>query len=550
VPGKPPPDSPLTAIERALKHPHPLVRLYADHNYTRLMFVLGELPQDESIARHRELLSEGRRLIDNPTYGPHDKFRIAMYHLLSNAIGNVQLHRTGAAVVQEHLDLCDFMLARGDVIEDVVRAAVGYGSVVRAQNVKALQIIDQSLELTDSPKRRHFADSPNRFKFHMKEARRTVLAALPDLAKTAFPWESVRPLVSSQDLLKMNASLLVAAVVHDKHVYYFTGGEDPASKHRLLQLLRMPIEGGPGTLLGKTLVAVDNPPVPARHYVFWISPEPFVTTTAIAHGKLYAGTVSEGIFVFPLAGGAPTRIGEKEGLPSRSVHKLTIVDNTLVAALEGGYVITHDLMTGRTETIASSRRAEKLSPFDNAGPFRFAALAADPKRQRVLFTLNLNSRNDPKGGLWEFSLATRQFKKLQPIISGAWSPVQGERIYLLQVDGINRLEGGLVAYDLAANQFTLVHGKAPKEYGNLKSTAMPAELSIPFARYLLHQNYYWSVSPFGRYSLDGKQEDFYPSLRDLSWKYSFSARVSLQAVSPSELLIGDSSGLYLVRLKD
>ena len=46
------------------------------------------------------------------------------------------------------------------------------------------------------------------------------------------------------------------------------------------------------------------------------------TTTAIAHDKLYAGTVSEGILVFPLAGGNPTRIGEKQGLPANSVHKL------------------------------------------------------------------------------------------------------------------------------------------------------------------------------------------------------------------------------------
>jgi len=108
---------------------------------------------------------------------------------------------------------------------------------------------------------------------------------------------------------------------------------------------------------------------------------------------------------------------------------------------------------------------------------------------------------------------------------------------------------GLVAYDLATNQFMLVDGKAAQDYGNLKTTAMPADLSLPFAHHLLHQGFYWSVYPFGRRSLDGAKEENYPSLQDQGWKYGFSARVSLQAVSQSELLIGDLSGLYLVRLK-
>src|SRR5438093_1453370 len=109
--------------------------------------------------------------------------------------------------------------------------------------------------------------------------------------------------------------MLVAATVDDKHIYYFTGGADTASKHGLLQLSRMPVEGGAATVLGKTVVAVDNPPEPGKHYIYWA--EPFVSTTAIAHGNLHAGTVSEGILVFPLAGGNPTRIGEKQGLPAK-----------------------------------------------------------------------------------------------------------------------------------------------------------------------------------------------------------------------------------------
>lgn len=547
--GQPAQDSPTALFDRAMKHPHPVVKLYAGHHYRRLMVKLEKMPIEEAVAGHRAMLAEGMRLIDNPPIGTPDRFRVAMYRLMTDAISHLYIHKAGRDVGQEYFDLCDFMLARNDVVEDVVRAAVnGYGSNVRERNIKALQIIDKAIEVTDSPTRRHFADSPERFKFNMKEARRTVLAHVPDLQNVEVPWESIKPLVGMQDLIKLNANLLVAAVVHDKQIYYFTGGEDTARKHLLLQLLRMPVEGGVGTVLGKTVVAVDNPPAPNAHYVFWISPEPFVTTTAIAHDKLYAGTVSEGILVFPLAGGNPTRIGEKEGLPSRSVHKLVVVDNTLVAALEGGYIVTHDLVTGRTDVAASSRRAEKLSPFDNTAPFRLDTLIADPKRQRVLFRLGITSINDPRGGLWEFNLASRQFKKLEPAIYGAWSPVIGDCFYLFQLDALKRESTGLLAYDLTTDKLAVVHGKAATEFGKLATAEMPGG-SVPFPKHLLHDGHYWSAYPFGRHSLDGTREENYPSLRDQSWQYSFSARVSLQAVSPNELLIGDLSGLYLVRLK-
>jgi hypothetical protein len=94
----------------------------------------------------------------------------------------------------------------------------------------------------------------------------------------------------------------------------------------------------------------------------------------------------------------------------------------------------------------------------------------------------------------------------------------------------------------------LVHGKAAADFGTPETTEMPAG-SVPFPKHLLHDGHYWSSYPFGRRSLDGSKEENYPSLRDQSWQFAFSARVSLQAVSPNELLIGDLSGLYLVRLK-
>src|SRR5438045_6286637 len=113
---------------------------------------------------------------------------------------------------------------------------------------------------------------------------------------------------------------MIAAVVHEKNVYVFTGGDATDRKQRELQLARIPLEGGPLQVLGKAIVA-GNHLLGLSRTSFWTSPELFVTSTAIADGRLYTGTVTDGILAFPLAGGDPVRIGEKEGLPSPFVNR-------------------------------------------------------------------------------------------------------------------------------------------------------------------------------------------------------------------------------------
>src|ERR1019366_5364721 len=102
LPGKPAHDSPRTLFDQALKHPHPIVRLYAGHHHRRLMVSLEKMPIANAVAGHRALLAEGMLLIDTPPFGPPDKFRVAMYRLLNDAIGHMYLHKAGRIVAQEY----------------------------------------------------------------------------------------------------------------------------------------------------------------------------------------------------------------------------------------------------------------------------------------------------------------------------------------------------------------------------------------------------------------------------------------------------------------
>ena len=202
-------------------------------------------------------------------------------------------------------------------------------------------------------------------------------------------------------------------------------------------------------------------------------------------------------------------------MPARFVSKLAIANNTLVAAVDEGYLISYDIATGRCDTIASSRRSEKQSPFDNSEPFRVFDMTADPQRDRVLFTFSVAANH----GLWEFNVKTRAFKKLQPHIPGAWSPVTNGRIYLYWTTDPNCRNNFLMAYELATDKLTLIYGKGVPvpEYRDLKPMGVPAELTLTFrdlhfpgAHSLWHREFIWRAHRFGRCSFDGKTEGALP----------------------------------------
>src|SRR6185436_408827 len=74
-------------------------------------------------------------------------------------------------------------------------------------------------------------------------------------------------------------------------------------------------------------------------------------------------------------------------LPAADVRELAFHDGKLYAFLEGSYLIALDPESKQFETLASSRRRERLSPFDDAESFQILGMTTDPARDRLLFVL-------------------------------------------------------------------------------------------------------------------------------------------------------------------
>ena len=135
---------------------------------------------------------------------------------------------------------------------------------------------------------------------------------------------------------------------------------------------------------------------------------------------VFVGTINDGIYAFGPGEGAVRRLGEKE-LPSAAVESLAYHAGKLYAGLAGGYLVTLEEKPRDLKVLASSRRKEKLSPFDDlSSGFAVPFLCADPSRDRLMFVLYENTNQDlyqvgPKknspSGLWELNVKSGTFSR-------------------------------------------------------------------------------------------------------------------------------------------
>src|SRR6185369_3737676 len=201
--------------------------------------------------------------------------------------------------------------------------------------------------------------------------------------------------------------------------FVFAAGAETDDGPTVFRLLRFPLQGGAMEKLGG--IAVTNV-------------EPVV---ACADDKNYYLGTRAGILVFSKETGVAHWINHDAGLPSDNVTALDCLNNKLYAGLgDSGYLVEYDLETGRCETLASARRREQVSPFDNGSPLRVTLIAADRVKRRVLFLTDQSGGSSlnkvmaeaektgediyyvlgrhVRSGLWAYEPAGHHFRCLQP----------------------------------------------------------------------------------------------------------------------------------------
>jgi hypothetical protein len=527
-----------SALDIMLGHFHPLMRLYGGHYQIRLLLASNRINKAEAEARYGQLTAEAKRLIDTlpgkPTVDPRPELYTFLVRTLQDR------GRDGTPLIDEAFALAEFALKRRHVVPVAWNHATTSALFSKEHHARAVDLIQRMQEVYDAPGHRLFDDRSKLFKKNVEQQLSTILRASPHLAAKRSPaWEKATALVQLTSLKNMN--VLMSPTRHGKDVYVIAGGFDPGKNNRpVLQLVRATLDGSPVQLLGRAYLGLNEhtaKPQDAFRYSLG-----FVTRCAIDGDRIYVATKNDGIYIFPLAGGDATHLGAKEGLPSLEVTRLATVAGKAAAFLEGGFLVLYDAAAEQCHVLASSRRTQKLSPFDNDKPFRILFLVPDLARQRFVFRILQSSFDHPNCGIWEYDLKTSAFKKLLPFFDCDASRVENDALHLAPFK-----REWFARFDLATNKFTLLDGKSPVGIPEQKPLGMPEKLSATFSDCLYHHGYYWKGVPFHRQSLKtGKHESFGHVFHTHMRTADFGE--CLEVVSDRELLVGDRRGVYLVRL--
>jgi hypothetical protein len=529
-------------LQEMRTHPYPAVRLYGRHFAMKGDLAAKQITLQEAEIRLRTLIDDGKRLLDTASYKNPVPHRVAIYECFQFILADAESSFSAALINELNGGILEYMLDRKDVPGQVTARLLGHNLVVRGKLHIGLDTVHRFKELYAARSHRLFHDPGKKLPKQFKQYETTILQIDPTLAKHKLepPWEKVTPLVNLNALT--HASRLYAPLTHDRHVYFLAGVHDPADKNRAyLQLHRVAVDGGGIERLGKLPVTLQDYAGKNPRYAFGYAN---CVTHSLIHGTHFvAGTARDGVFLLPLAGGTPVRIGDKEGLPALTVTALAALDGKVFAALAGGYLVQIDVDSRRVQVLASARRINKLSPFDNDRPFRIRTILADPKRQRLLFPVGVGSLVHPNVGLWEFNLTTRQFKKHLRIAWVRFSNIQGDVVYLEHTQ-----YAWLAQFDLAKDQFTLLKGRTPNGVDKQTPRGLPAPFYAKFPERLYHAGYLWETSPFQRRSLTINKEEFLPHPAR-GYTLQVYVRECLEPIGTNMLLVGDRQGLYVVQLK-
>ncbi|MFZ2656550.1 MAG: hypothetical protein WAX69_16575, partial [Victivallales bacterium] len=241
--------------------------------------------------------------------------------------------------------------------------------------------------------------------------------------------------------------------------------------------------------------------------------------SCISPTSIFTGTRSKGLLVFPLSGENPYKIGKENLLPSEYIQSCAWHEGKLYIALgeerKESFIVAYDSSSSSINTLASSQRNEKISPFDNIGhPFYTRFIAPDPRNGRIIFLIDfdaiypLSSELSDMQGAWAFNLESKQWKQIAKIPhSHMLARLNGNSILIFS-------KGAFCANlnmetDETALLLTGEYAQHLKKSLNSKKSL--DSRNLPLGAYALINNEIWSGSPFSKISLRTGEKEILPN---------------------------------------
>jgi hypothetical protein len=487
----------------------------------------------------------------------------------------------------EHLEACRFAFAQNEIRPRLFRNALSPPSQPAQRKVaEQLEVVNGALKLilerpTAYPETRSEYDRRDSLLKELQEKREQLAT---EMAGTNVSKPALQP-VWEEDVCLLNVAeakegfgWVFKPITQDGQVYAVVLGiQQWGAAEDSLRLIRVPLEGGPPSLLGKSHVAGIGWGLnggaglrrgPEKRFEpglirDWDWPDA-VRDACVGVGCYFAATCS-GVLIFPLDGGPAFRLCTTNGLPSDDVWAVALLDGKLyIGAGEpqrAGYLVSYEPADGKISVLASSRRREHLSPLDDGPPFCAFCLLPEPERHRLVMPItSLNPPTKTPGlinssmGVWTYSPTNGELHRVAPLFmvtpsfpefmrSKTWAGLAEPGTLMIQAWGTTTL------YDLRTDQLHPIYGpSAEKNRATLWSTPAPRGgfyvLQGPF---LIHEGWFYSATPFERRALtDGARHEFSP----LNTKYPFEPRERLQLLPDGKhILAADQYSIRVLQFK-
>jgi hypothetical protein len=476
---------------------------------------------------------------------------------------------------EEKKELCEFMLARKELAPTVVQmTAFTFLAHRKLQDQRyAYDLLERGLTLLDGGEGRFltYAETPAVLQFDRDRFRKEFLRMQSQIREAApsigppptIAWKKLDTLID----VKANKDGIVwiqRPVVHEGVVYTAVIRYEGTPPKHYVQLLKLSLDEGGKWEGRKVEISLPFKPWagtkenPSRLNVN------FGTAACVYQDRYYLGTNAHGIFAFPFNDGLPERITTTEGLPSDHVQALACLGDRLFAYLgeanKDSYIVAWDLKANKCEVLASSRRKDNRSPFDDNTPLLTTTMLPDPVRDQIVFPVFSPFSQHPLNGVWALNVKKDSFSRLF-ILHHTDIALAGPN---MRIDGDKLLMASTVGpftFDLVKKDKRLLYdNKVSLEVGPLRSALfslgrMPEYHQRTENRldarhpYLLADGWLWAAAPFSRKSIDGTKQEQLAGLRsDQRW---FQPTECLQLFhGERQLLAGDSFGLWVLTLPD
>jgi hypothetical protein len=552
------------ALEGMSDHPHPLVALDAGVYLARSKVNKADASEDARLQAFQEARKAYEKALAASTqlkeHAQQDDFRAEVYVSWRQSI---QSWRMGSEnIIRESTALCDAMLDRKDLNREVllwIRPRPPFLGPTPEERWrllrKAIAVVDGSPK-RDEPALRQVRHTLLQYRDMILKLDPKLAASDPKLARESLegnlvgPWKA-RLLVRLKDVPGMGT--LRQPFLYKGQLYCLAVAGDLRTRasQATIHLLRIPLEQGKPELLGECRAGLDTTLVRPLASA--------IQCACVGENTVYVGTRDDGVLAFPLSGGPGRNLALE--LPSSRIKALAYLDGKLFAYGEGGYLVEIDPQKREFRTLASSRRKDRLSPFDDAEPFDIPFLTADAARQRLLFLLiqpapkGASFKSKGANGFWAFDLKTGRFSRLLETIARVdrFTYPQLLRFGTPIEDGKMLLSSAFatVEFDVVKDKARLLRCVARSPVPALKpdSAVIRTQENSFGVAYLQDQNGLWSLSGVSvvRLSLDGRLESFAALGPGIPRLWSPDAGY-LQRLGPNEILVGGSEGFAALRL--